>query len=61
MTTDQVQESWGEPDLVEVAGNPVYGNKRWKYRKFVSSEDGYTQQTRIVYFEAGKVSGWETL
>ena len=61
MTTDQVQESWGEPDLVEVAGNHVYGNKRWKYRKFVSSEDGYTQQTRIVYFEAGKVSGWEAL
>lgn len=60
MTQKSVLESWGDPDRVEVAGNPVYGNERWKYSKYVSSEAGYRRETRYVYFENGVVSGWES-
>jgi hypothetical protein len=60
MNQDAVRESWGDPDIVEVAGNPVYGNERWKYSKYVSSESGYTRQTRYVYFENGIVAGWQS-
>ena len=60
MHKNAVLESWGDPDRVEVAGNPVYGNERWKYSKYVSSEAGYRRETRYVYFENGVVSGWES-
>lgn len=60
MFKDAVRQSWGEPDFVEVAGNPMYGNERWRYNKLVSTEDGYKAETRIIYFEAGRVAGWET-
>lgn len=61
MSQDWVKKSWGAPDLVEVAGNPIYKNERWKYKKYVSSVEGYKLQKRIVYFEGGKVVGWEQL
>jgi hypothetical protein len=59
MTKQAVKESWGEPEMVEVAGNPVYGNERWKYLQEVSSSEGYQTETRIIYFESGRVAGWE--
>lgn len=59
MTPKAVLESWGDPDVVEVSGDPVYGNERWKYAKYVSSTDGYRKEHRFVYFEAGRVVGWE--
>ncbi|MCB0364848.1 MAG: hypothetical protein H6624_17480 [Bdellovibrionaceae bacterium] len=61
MSQKAVTESWGDPDMVEVAGSPVYRNERWKYSKYVSSEDGYRKEMRIIYFEGGRVVGWETL
>ena len=61
MLKDAVIESWGEPDLREVAGKETYGNERWHYKKLVSSEDGYKQERRVIYFEAGQVVGWDTL
>lgn len=61
MTRQAVQESWGEPDIKEVAGEPMYGNERWKYSTSVSSENGFNQETRYVYFDGGLVSGWEKL
>lgn len=61
MLREAVVQSWGEPDLKEVAGSDVYGNERWHYKKLVSSEEGYKQETRILYFESGRVVGWETL
>lgn len=61
MNQQAVRESWGDPDLVEVAGREVYGNQAWKYTKMVSSNDGYKKETRIIYFEAGRVVGWESL
>ncbi len=60
MSQKAVLESWGDPDLVEVAGSPVYGNERWRYSRFTSSSDGYQKENRIVYFESGRVVGWET-
>ncbi|MCC7402815.1 MAG: hypothetical protein IT288_00320 [Bdellovibrionales bacterium] len=61
MSQKAVSESWGDPDMVEVAGNPLYRNERWKYYKQVSSEDGYRKEMRVIYFEGGRVVGWETL
>jgi hypothetical protein len=60
MTKQAVRDSWGEPDLVEVAGSPLYGNERWHYSEQTSSAEGYHTEQRVVYFESGKVSGWES-
>jgi hypothetical protein len=59
MTKQAVKESWGEPEMVEVAGNPVYGNERWKYMQEISSSEGYQTEMRTIYFESGRVAGWE--
>lgn len=61
MSQKAVTESWGDPDLIEVAGNSIYRNERWKYSKYVTSDDGYKKENRIIYFEGGKVVGWESL
>ncbi|MEN0059269.1 MAG: hypothetical protein AAGB31_10590, partial [Bdellovibrio sp.] len=60
MPQDYVRKSWGDPMSVEVSGNPLYKNERWKYQKYVSTPEGYRKETRFVYFEAGRVVGWET-
>lgn len=54
-----VRQSWGDPDAVEVSGNPQFKNERWKYSRFVSTQDGYKPEKKIVYFEGGRVVGWE--
>ncbi len=54
-----VRQSWGDPDHVEVSGNPQFKNERWRYSKFVSTQDGYKPEKKTVYFEGGKVVGWE--
>ena len=59
MTQKAVTESWGDPDAVEVAGSQVYGFERWRYNRYVSGNDGYQKEMRIVYFEGGRVVGWE--
>jgi hypothetical protein len=61
MLKEAVIQSWGEPDMREVDGNEAYGNERWHYKKLVSSEEGYKQENRILYFESGRIVGWETL
>ncbi|MCB0412253.1 MAG: hypothetical protein KDD22_06985 [Bdellovibrionales bacterium] len=60
MTQKAVIESWGDPDAVEVAGNAVYGNERWRYSKYVPSNEGYQKVDRFLYFEAGRLIGWQT-
>jgi len=60
MSESAVRESWGDPDLIEVAGNKVYGYERWRYKRTVSGNDGYQRELRSVYFEGGRVVGWET-
>lgn len=54
-----VKESWGNPDAVEVSGNPQFKNERWRYNRYVSSQEGYKAEKKSVYFEGGKVVGWE--
>lgn len=60
MPQDYVRRSWGEPANVEVSGNPLYKNERWKYQRQVPTNQGFRKETRFVYFEAGRVVGWET-
>ncbi|MGE5085399.1 MAG: hypothetical protein ACM3MG_03805 [Bacillota bacterium] len=60
MPQDYVRKSWGDPLTIEVSGNPIYKNERWKYERFTTSPEGYRKETRIVYFEGGRVVGWET-
>ncbi|GIL18233.1 MAG: hypothetical protein BroJett040_19840 [Oligoflexia bacterium] len=59
MPESMVRQSWGEPDTVEVSGNPQFRNFRWKYNRMVSTSDGYKSERKVVYFEGGKVIGWE--
>lgn len=59
MSQKAVMESWGDPDAVESAGNPIYGYERWKYNRYVSGNEGYQKELRVVYFEGGRVVGWE--
>jgi hypothetical protein len=60
MPQDYVRRSWGEPVNVEISGNPIYKNERWKYQRQVSTAQGFRKETRFVYFEGGRVVGWET-
>jgi hypothetical protein len=60
MPADYVKKSWGEPTDIESSGNPIYKNERWQYLKQVSTPQGYKQEKRLVYFEGGRVVGWET-
>lgn len=60
MPADYVRKSWGEPTTIESSGNPIYKNERWQYLKQVSTPQGYKQEKRLVYFEGGRVAGWET-
>ena len=59
MSQKAVTQSWGDPDAVEVAGNPLFGYERWKYNRYISGNDGYSKELRVVYFEGGRVVGWE--
>lgn len=60
MPSDYVKRSWGEPDNIEFSGNPIYKNEKWRYLKQISTPQGYRQEKRYVYFEGGRVVGWET-
>ena len=60
MPMDFVIKSWGEPASKEVSGNPLFKNEKWKYVRSISTRDGYKQERRQVYFEGGRVVGWET-
>lgn len=60
MQQDLVRRSWGEPQTVEVSGNPIYKNERWKYIRYITSPEGFKKETRLVYFEGGRVVGWES-
>lgn len=60
MTQDLVKKSWGEPESVEYSGNPIYKNEKWRYLRDVPSPNGYKRERRYVFFEGGRVVGWET-
>ena len=60
MAQEFVRKVWGEPQEKQVSGNPLYKNEKWRYTRYVSSSEGYRKETRQVFFEGGKVVGWET-
>lgn len=60
MPMEYVRRAWGDPLSVETSGNPIYRNERWKYMRNVPGSDGFHQQKRFVYFEGGRVVGWDT-
>ena len=60
MQMEYVKKAWGEPQTIEVSGHPSFKNEQWKYVRFVATPDGYRQEKRLVYFEGGRVVGWET-
>ena len=43
-------QNWGRPDRMDVAGDPKFQNERWAYQR-----DGVTN---YIYFENGRVEGW---
>lgn len=51
MSKEEVLSAFGRPQRVEIAGNPRFENERWLY-----AQQGSKQ---YVYFESGKVGGWE--
>lgn len=60
MPMDYVIKSWGEPQSREVSGQALFKNEKWKYQKQISTREGYKVEKRFVYFEGGRVVGWET-
>lgn len=60
MPREYVRKSWGEPNAVDISGDPLFLNERWRYNKYISSSQGYHQEKKTIYFEGGKVVGWST-
>lgn len=60
MPQDYVRKSWGEPLSIEVSGDPLFKNEKWKYMRQISTPRGFAQEKRSVFFEGGKVAGWQT-
>ncbi len=59
MPQSLVRKSWGEPERIDVSGNPDFRNERWLYHRQISTPDGFKTEKKFVYFEGGKVIGWE--
>lgn len=59
MSMSQVRKAWGSPQEVQLAGDPRYGNAKWVYFEGLSSRWSLGR-TRAVYFENGRVVGWES-
>lgn len=60
MPNELVKKSWGDPMNVEASGNPLFKNEKWRYLRTISTSEGFKQEKRVVYFEGGRVVGWET-
>jgi hypothetical protein len=58
MAMGDVLSVWGEPRSIDTAGDPRQGNQRWVYFDGLSSRWSMSAK-RIVYFEQGRVIGWE--
>ena len=59
MSKKAVKESWGDPEVIDVAGNPIYGNERWLYSAYVATPDGFVRENRVLFFEGGRIVGWQ--
>jgi uncharacterized protein YceK len=61
MAKPDVISAWGRPTDIETAGDARLGHERWVYFRGLSSRWGLSsgQSQRVVYFEGGRVAGWE--
>lgn len=61
MAKSDVVSAWGRPSEVETAGDPHLGHERWVYFRGLASRWGLSSRDsqRVVYFEGGRVAGWE--
>ena len=59
MPENLVKKSWGDPQSIEVSGKSAFRNQRWHYLRNVSTAEGFKSEKKSVYFEGGKVVGWE--
>jgi hypothetical protein len=57
MSPMDVRTAWGEPREVQHAGVTHSGNMRWVYNHGLNAD---TSGARVVYFENGRVAGWES-
>ena len=60
MSQKAVRESWGDPSRVETSGAEIYRNEKWTFNMEIPTPNGYVPQQRIVFFEAGRVVGWQS-
>jgi len=60
MQSQTVKKSWGEPSAIQHAGDPQLKNERWVYEESAGQGWGI-RSSRILYFENGRLIGWETL
>jgi hypothetical protein len=58
MRTQDVLSIWGKPQRIESAGDPKMGNQKWSYSNSVLRQWN-SQPSKVIYFESGKVVGWE--
>lgn len=61
MGEKEVRTLYGEPEDVQVAGDLRNGNEKWIYSDGVSSKRWNLSSPRVIYFEEGKVIGWENI
>lgn len=65
MSMRDVEQIWGQPDTIFAAGEVNLGHQKWIYSTQKQMVEGHLlpQQNlvedRVVYFEQGKVIGWE--
>jgi hypothetical protein len=60
MSPQEVVSAWGRPREIQVAGEGRSGgNERWLYYSGNSLRYGINQ-ARVIYFENGRVAGWES-
>ena len=59
MNQTEVLALWGKPTHKEVAGDPALQNERWVYTDGLLN-DPTPHPPRLVYFDKGEVSGWDT-
>lgn len=60
MPKESVSASWGPPSERWIAGNSIQNNEKWTYYTETPTENGYLGETRVLYFEHGRLIGWQT-
>ncbi|HND85752.1 MAG TPA: hypothetical protein PLU50_08090 [Pseudobdellovibrionaceae bacterium] len=60
MNGDHVRKAWGDPSSIDISGDGLFKNERWTFQTFQTTTDGFKKELRNVYFEGGRVVGWDT-